>query len=75
MAELAACAGNDCDDTNASVNPGVTEVCDNFVDDYCDGLADDADPDCATCTARKAPCESNDECCSGKCHPQQKWCK
>ncbi len=33
----------DCDDTNAAVQPGATEVCNGF-DDDCDGLVDDADP-------------------------------
>ena len=75
MAELAACSGNDCDDTNASVNPGAAEICDNKKDDDCDGAVDGDDSDCATCAARKAPCQSNDECCSGKCHPKQMWCK
>lgn len=32
----------DCDDTNASIYPGATEVC-NSVDDDCDGDIDDAD--------------------------------
>ena len=41
----------DCDDGDAAVNPGATEVC-NGVDDDCDGLADDADSslDLATAT-------------------------
>jgi hypothetical protein len=38
--------GGDCADLDASINPGVTEVC-NGIDDDCDGLADDADPSLA----------------------------
>ncbi|MFH1465208.1 MAG: putative metal-binding motif-containing protein [Pseudomonadota bacterium] len=34
----------DCDDTDAGVNPGASEVCDGL-DDDCDGLVDDDDPD------------------------------
>ncbi|MBL0316439.1 MAG: T9SS type A sorting domain-containing protein [Flavobacteriales bacterium] len=30
----------DCDDTDASINPDATEVCDNGVDDDCDGNID-----------------------------------
>jgi Putative metal-binding motif len=29
----------DCDDSDPAVNPGASEVCDNFVDDDCDGSA------------------------------------
>jgi hypothetical protein len=39
----------DCDDTNASVNPAVQEqtfLCFNAHDDNCDGLANGADPAC-----------------------------
>ena len=33
----------DCDDTNAEANPGASEVCDEGVDNDCNGLADDDD--------------------------------
>jgi hypothetical protein len=36
-------APEDCDDANASVNPGVEEVCDDGIDNNCDGVA----PGCA----------------------------
>ncbi len=35
--------GSDCDDGNAGVNPGATEVCNGY-DDDCDALIDDSDP-------------------------------
>jgi hypothetical protein len=31
----------DCDDTNADVNPDAEEACGNLVDDDCDGATDD----------------------------------
>jgi len=40
----------DCDDTEAAVNPGATEVC-NSVDDDCDGDIDDDDSSLDTSTA------------------------
>ncbi|MFT4627021.1 MAG: hypothetical protein ACI8PZ_005702 [Myxococcota bacterium] len=36
--------GEDCDDTNPDVNPDALERC-NTIDDDCDGLIDDDDPD------------------------------
>ena len=36
----------DCDDTDSGVHPGADELCDNGVDDDCDGYADLEDPDC-----------------------------
>jgi len=36
----------DCDDTDATVNPGVREDCGDGLDTDCDGWADDLDPDC-----------------------------
>jgi len=41
----------DCNDLDASVYPGAVEICDDGVDNDCNGLADAADPSCpAICT-------------------------
>lgn len=39
--------GNDCQDTDAAVNPDAAEICDDGVDNNCDGLTDGEDPACA----------------------------
>ncbi len=41
---------SDCDDGDASISPGATEVCDG-ADNDCDGASDDADGDLDTSTA------------------------
>ena len=33
--------GEDCDDSNAAVNPGTDEVCGNGIDEDCSGWPDD----------------------------------
>ncbi|MBY0370919.1 hypothetical protein K2X33_09550 [bacterium] len=38
--------GNDCDDSIATINPGMTENCSNSTDENCNGLADCADVQC-----------------------------
>lgn len=37
----------DCDDTRADINPEANEICDDNLDNDCDGAVDDLDTDCA----------------------------
>ena len=40
------CGPVDCDDKNASINPGMTESCGDRIDNDCNGKVDAADPAC-----------------------------
>jgi hypothetical protein len=72
-----ACGGSDCDDANPFVNPGATEVCDDEIDNDCNGLTDLFDPACggSSCQPEGAPCTTGDDCCSGSCHPRRLICR
>lgn len=62
----------DCDDTNPDVNPGVIEeayggpLCEDGVDNDCDGLADMLDPGCFECTAAEE-CDDGNDCTDDDC--------
>ena len=43
-----ACGGDDCDETAPEVHPSAMEVCDNGIDDDCDGRVDSEQPGCRT---------------------------
>lgn len=42
-------SAEDCDDTDASINPGAVEDCTDNIDNNCNGKIDEADPDAVGC--------------------------
>lgn len=67
-----ACGGNDCDDSNSSINPGADEVCGDNVDNNCNGKVDEG---CSSCLPKGADCDPSIPCCSGRCHPKKNICQ
>lgn len=65
----------DCDDTNGSVNPESSEICDNAIDDDCNGAIDDADENCQTGCQPVCPTEIEVEIVEGdiNCPPFQSY--
>lgn len=56
--------GNDCDDNNSSVHPDLEEICDDSIDNNCDGLTDQQEDICKPCVDG---CPTGYKCCTGQC--------
>lgn len=58
------CGGTDCDDTSAQAKPGLTEVCNDGLDNDCDGLTDAEQDVCTGTGGTKVglPCSYHTDC-------------
>jgi hypothetical protein len=56
----AVCSVLDCNDANPAVNPGASELCNDNVDNDCNGLVDGFDPVCALAAESCVNCVDDD---------------
>lgn len=59
------CGGKDCNDLNASINSRAVDVCNNNIDENCNGVADEA---CSVCST-DLDCQKDRICIDKKCEP------
>ena len=62
---------NDCDDTDAAINPDADEICSDGVDNNCNNLIDET---CGTSCSTNADCEDNEFCNFPDCSASQGTC-
>ena len=80
------CGDGTCDPDENSCNcafdcfQSEADACNDGLDNDCDSYVDCADsecsilPICSSCFQKGSTCTSDDECCSGRCHPKKGVC-